>query len=94
MEAANVLLREAFPAVDGLQNPILQQNMSFSVPIALNLCSFFWLTKTTGWLYLTMGKKWILFASMTQCKIDLTGNAYHLLLDMCNVQILTSQSKS
>ncbi|KAL5515522.1 hypothetical protein EMCRGX_G000699 [Ephydatia muelleri] len=32
MEAANVLLREAFPAVDGLQNPILQQNMSFSVP--------------------------------------------------------------
>ena len=23
MEAANVLLREAFPAVDGLQNPIL-----------------------------------------------------------------------
>ena len=32
MEAAHVLLREAFPAVDGLQNPILQQNMSFSVP--------------------------------------------------------------
>ena len=32
MEAANVLLREAFPAVDGLQNPILQQNMSYSVP--------------------------------------------------------------
>eukprot|EP00731_Ephydatia_muelleri_P009747 Em0005g333a len=32
MEAANVLLRDAFPAVDGLQNPILQQNMSFSVP--------------------------------------------------------------
>ena len=32
MDAANVLLREAFPAVDGLQNPILQQNMSFSVP--------------------------------------------------------------
>ena len=65
-----------------------------SVSLALNMCSFFWLTKTTGWLYLTMGKKWILFASMTQCKIDLTGNAYHLLLDMCNVQILTSQSKS
>ncbi|KAL5470746.1 hypothetical protein EMCRGX_G028759 [Ephydatia muelleri] len=32
MEAANVLLREAFPAVDGLQNPIFQQNMSFNVP--------------------------------------------------------------
>ena len=32
MDAANVLRREAFPAVDGLQNPILQQNMSFSVP--------------------------------------------------------------
>ena len=32
MEAANVLLRDAFPAVDGIQNPILQQNMSFSVP--------------------------------------------------------------
>ena len=32
MEAANVLLREAFPVVDGLQNPILQQNMSFSDP--------------------------------------------------------------
>ena len=32
MEAATVLPREAFPAVDGLQNPILQQNMSFSVP--------------------------------------------------------------
>ena len=32
MEAANVLLKEAFPAVDGLQNPILQQNMSFNVP--------------------------------------------------------------
>ena len=31
MEAANLLLREAFSAVDGLQNPILQQNMSFSV---------------------------------------------------------------
>ena len=32
MEAANVLLRDAFPAVDGIQNPMLQQNMSFSVP--------------------------------------------------------------
>ena len=32
MEAANVLLREAFSAVGGLQNHILQQNMSFSVP--------------------------------------------------------------
>ena len=32
METAHVLLREAFPAVDGLQNPIFQQNMSFSVP--------------------------------------------------------------
>ena len=31
MEAANLLLREAFSEVDGLQNPILQQNMSFSV---------------------------------------------------------------
>ena len=48
MEAANVLLREAFPAVDGLQNPILKQSMSF-VSLALNLCSFFGLTKTTGW---------------------------------------------
>ena len=32
MKAANVLLRDAFPAVDGLQNPILKQSMSFSVP--------------------------------------------------------------
>ena len=31
MEAANILLREAFPAVDGLQNPILKQSMSFGV---------------------------------------------------------------
>ena len=31
MEVANVLLRVAFPAVDGLQISILQQNMSFSV---------------------------------------------------------------
>ena len=31
MEAANVLLREVFPAVNGLQNPILQLNMSMRV---------------------------------------------------------------
>ena len=29
---------------------------------------------------------------MTQCKIDLMGNAYHLLLDMCNVQIFISHA--
>ena len=31
MEAANALLRDTFPAVDGLQNPILKQSMSFGV---------------------------------------------------------------
>ena len=32
MDAANKLLKESFPAVDGLQNPVLQQNMSFDAP--------------------------------------------------------------
>ena len=29
MDAANKLLKNSFPAVDGLQNPVLQQNMLF-----------------------------------------------------------------
>ena len=29
MDATNKLLKESFPAVDGLQNPVLKQNMSF-----------------------------------------------------------------
>jgi hypothetical protein len=32
MDAANKLLKESFPAIDGLQNPVLQQNMSFDAP--------------------------------------------------------------
>ena len=32
MDAANKLLKESFPAVDGLQNPVLQQNMLFDAP--------------------------------------------------------------
>ena len=32
MDAANKLLKESFPAVDGRQNPVLQQNMSFDAP--------------------------------------------------------------
>ena len=92
MEAANVLLREAFPAVDGLQNPILQQNMSFSVPSFEFV--YFLLVNKNHWLVISNIGEEMDTASMTQCKIDLPGNAYHLLLDMCNVQILTSQSKS
>ena len=32
MDATNKLLKESFPVVDGLQNPVLQQNMLFDAP--------------------------------------------------------------
>ena len=73
MEAANVLLREAFPAVDGLQNPILQQNMSFSVP-SLEFVQFLLVNINHSLVISNIGKGMDTVCIMTQCKIDPTGN--------------------
>ena len=67
MEAANVLLKEAFPAVDRLQNPILQQNMSFCVP-SFEFVQFLLVNKNHWLVISNIGEEIdILFASMTQC---------------------------
>ena len=56
LEAANVLLREAFPAVDGLQNPIFQQNMSFSVP-SFEFVQFLLVNKNHGLVISNIGEE-------------------------------------
>ena len=57
MDAANKLLKESFPAVDGLQNPVLQQNMSSDAP-NFEFAQFLLVNKShIGCSYQLLGKK-------------------------------------
>ena len=57
MDTANKHLKESFPAVDGLHNPVLQQNMSFNAP-KFEFAQFLLVNKShIGSSYKLLGKK-------------------------------------